>query len=104
MPLDNADGATTVADIFGAFIPDQYLIDLAWIPFDSVPPGEYVLIYQLTAAWGFTYQDQSGLSTDEEDVNNNSDLMMGLGKLRQIHTIVLESDETDNTTSASIYN
>ena len=101
--LANADGVTPVADIFGAFIPDQVSDGSGMVTFVDVPPGEYILIYQLTTGWEFTYQDQSGFDSDINDVDNDSDVMLGSGTLGQTHTIVLESGETDNTASAGIY-
>jgi len=99
--LATAAGVTPVPDVFGALIPDQISDGAGIVIFNDVPPGDYILLYNLTNPWEFTYQDQSGFSTDANDVNNDSDVAMGGGN--QTHTITLEGGEIDNTASAGIY-
>ena len=99
--LATAAGVTPVPDVFGALIPDQISDGAGIVTFNNVPPGDYILLYNLTNPWEFTYQDQSGFSTDANDVNNDSDVAMGAGN--QTHTITLEGGEIDNTASAGIY-
>ena len=77
--LATAAGVTPVPDVFGALIPDQISDGAGIVIFNDVPPGDYILLYNLTNPWEFTYQDQSGFSTDADDVNNDSDVAMGAG-------------------------
>ena len=101
--LADAGGATPVADVLGVDIPDQVSDGTGMVTFDNVPPGEYTVLYNLPPNWEFTYQDQSGFSTDADDVIDDSDVMMGPGNPGQTHIINLEGGETNSTASAGIY-
>lgn len=102
--LADATGATPVADVFGGLVPDQVSDGTGLVTFNDVPPGQYTLLYQLPAGgWEFTWQDQSGFSTDADDVNDDSDVMMGTGNPGQTHVIQLEGGETENRFSAGIF-
>ncbi len=102
--LADATGATPVADVFGGLVPDQVSDGTGLVTFNDVPPGEYTLLYQLPAGgWEFTWQDQSGFATDADDVNDDSDVMMGTGNPGQTHVIQLEGGETEDRFSAGIF-
>ncbi len=101
--LATSAGITPVPDVFGVLIPDQVSDGAGMVTFNDVPPGDYMLIYQLPGGWEFTYQDQSGFTTDADDVNDDSDAVMGAGSPGMSHIITLEGGEVDNTSSVGIY-
>ncbi len=101
--LATAAGATPVNDVFGVAIPDQISDAAGMVTFIDVPAGNYTLLYTLPAGWEFTYQDQSGFTSDIDDVDDDSDVLMGDASPAQSHIVILEGGETDNTSSVGIY-
>ena len=93
-----------ILDLFGDQISNEFTDELGAVNFQNIPPGTYTLRVELPSnEWKFTYQDQSGFSTDENDVFIDNDVPMNSNNFGITHDIIVKSGEIDNNASAGLY-